>query len=423
MSEFVYKARARSGKVISGQIGAASKREAQNRLLNRGLKPIVLTAVTATAKAGSGTPGLLNSFIYRDKSGNIQLRLGDNLPTTKELAVFTKQFSLMVENGLPMLQSMALLREQQRKDSMRDAIGVISDSVAEGSTLHEALGKFPKIFDSLYTAMVRAGEASGRLDVILRQLVQYIEKAAKIKAQIKSAMMYPIIIVVVSVAVVALLLAFVVPALAKQFADSGQQLPAVTQMVVGASDLVINNWPILIGLVVVAMLGFRSWVNTEKGRKLYDTYILKAPVIGDVMTKIAIGRFCSTMGTMLSWGVSILEALSICATSSGNKRIEQFVNTVREEISKGRNFADPLMEAALFPKMVSSMVAVGEATGTLDDTLKKITEIYEDEVDTSIDTMTGMIEPIMIVVIGSIVGFIVIAMYLPIFEMANTVGG
>ena len=423
MPEFGYKAKAKSGKVTSGSISAPSKRQAEYKLANRGLKPIAVR-ILLTEKAGEvNSGGFLSKIVYRDKKGNLQLNLGPKLPTTKELAVFTKQFSLMVENGVPMLQTLALLRDQQQKDFMRRVIEQVSSSVEQGSSLYDAMSDFPKIFDSLYVALIRAGEASGRLDVILRQLVLYIEKSAKIKAQIKSAMMYPIIIVLVAIGVISLLLAFVVPALAKQFRESGQDLPALTKMVVAVSDLVVDNWYLLIGGAIGSVYAFKSWLKTEKGRMQFDTYILKSPVIGSVMTKIAIGRFCSIMATMLSSGVAILESLSICASSAGNKTIETFVLGVRDEISRGRNFSEPLSDSELFPTMVSSMIAVGESTGTLDDTLKKITEIYEDEVDTAIEGMTSMIEPIMIVIIGGMVGFIVLAMYLPIFDMANTVSG
>ena len=278
------------------------------------------------------------------------------------------------------------------------------------------------IFDQLFVAMTRAGEASGRLDVILKQLVTYIEKAAKLKAQVKSAMAYPVIIVLVAIGVVTLLLVFVVPTFAKQFTDSGQELPAITAMVIDMSNLLVNRWMEIIGGMIGSFFGLRWWAKTPAGKSTIDTYILKAPILGDVMTKIAVGRFCSTMSTMMSSGVAILEALNICAASSGNTRIEEFVLNVRDEISKGSTFAEPLANGTLFPKMVISMVAVGESTGTLDETLRKVTDIYDEEVDNAIAAMMSMIEPLMIVVIGGIVGFIVIAMYLPIFSLAGTLG-
>ncbi len=420
MPKYAYKAKSRTGQIKSGEVNASSKHAAKTMLSNRGLRILKLTATAAELGEGSKTSGF-GRFIYRDKNGSIQLRLGAQLPTTRELGLFTKQFSLMIENGIPMLQALQMLRDQQRKIDFAETIEKIIRAIEQGSSLTDALEPFPDVFDSLYIAMSRAGEASGRLDVILKQLVSYIEKAAKLKAQVKSAMAYPLIIVVVAIAVVTLLLVFVVPSFAKQFTESGQEIPALTQLVMDMSDALVNNWMEILGTIVAAFFGLRYYLKTDNGKKAFDRAILRAPIIGEVMIKISVGRFCSTMSTMLSSGVSILEALTICATSSGNKSVESFVLNVREEISKGSTFADPLSQDGFFPKMVVSMVAVGESTGTLDETLRKVTDIYEEEVDNAIAAMMSMIEPLMIVVIGGIVGFIVIAMYLPIFGMAGTV--
>lgn len=420
MPKYAYRAKNRSGQVKSGELTAPTKLNAQTILSNKGLKPIKLVVLGDDTKSQSSFG--ISRFIYRDKSGSIQIRLGPQLPTTRELGLFSKQFSLMIENGIPMLQALNMLKDQQRKADFAEIIGKIVKAIEEGSTLTDALEPYPQVFDSLYVAMAKAGEASGRLDVILRQLVTYIEKAAKLKSQVKSAMSYPIIIVVVAIGVVALLLIFVVPNFAKQFSDSGQEIPLLTKFVIDMSNLLTENWMAIFGSIVGGIIGLKYWLQTESGKRVFDKFILRAPILGEVMTKIAIGRFCSTLSTMLSSGVSILEALSICATSSGNSSIEKFVLNVRESISKGSTFSEPLSQGPYFPKMVVSMVSVGESTGTLDETLKKVTEIYEEEVDNAIAAMMSMIEPLMIVVIGGIVGFIVIAMYLPIFGMAGTVG-
>jgi type IV pilus assembly protein PilC len=420
MPKYQYRAKSRNGKVKSGVITAATKIAAKASLANKGLKVINLTTQDDSERPTGGN--FITRMVYRDKNGAIQIRIGSQLPTTRELALFTKQFSLMIENGIPMLQALQMLADQQRKQDFADIIGKVNRAVEAGSTLTDSLESHPLIFDQLYVAMTKAGEASGRLDVILRQLVTYIEKAAKLKAQVKSAMAYPMIIVVVAVGVVTLLLVFVVPTFAKQFAESGQELPALTALVIDMSEFLVNRWKELVAGIFIGIFGFRYWSKTRSGKSLIDTYILKAPILGDVMTKIAVGRFCSTMSTMMSSGVAIIEALNICAASSGNVRIEEFVLNVRDEITKGSTFAEPLGEGSLFPKMVVSMVAVGESTGTLDETLKKVTDIYDEEVDTAIAAMMSMIEPLMIVVIGGIVGFIVIAMYLPIFGLAGAVG-
>ena len=421
MPKYNYRVKTRSGEVRNGEIQAANKTAASASLANKGLKVVRLTLLEDST-SGSKDSNVLSRMFYKDKNGDLQIRLGSQLPTTKELALFTKQFSLMIENGIPMLQALQMLQEQQRKIDFADTIGQVIRSIEQGASLTEALEPYPLIFDSLYVAMTKAGEASGRLDIILKQLVVYIEKAAKLKAQVKSAMAYPVIIVVVAVAVVTLLLVFVVPTFAKQFSDSGQQIPGLTQVVIDLSNALVNNYMEILGGLTASFFLIRFWLRTPNGKATFDKYILRAPIIGDVMTKIAVGRFCSTMSTMMSSGVAILEALNICAASSGNVQIEEFVLNVKEEISKGSTFADPLAHGNLFPKMVVSMVAVGESTGTLDETLKKVTDIYDEEVDNAIAAMMSMIEPLMIVVIGGIVGFIVIAMYLPIFDLASTMG-
>lgn len=420
MPKFIYKAKNLNGKIIKGKITSDSRTRAKNTLANKGLKTLKIAALKDDSDPVIQRSGL-SRFIYKDRHGKIQVELGDDLPNTSEIALFTKQFSLMIENGIPMLQALKLLQDQQKKISFEEIIAHVHHSIEQGSNLSDALEPYPRVFDSLYVAMTRAGEASGRLDIILRQLVKYIEKSAKLKRQVKSAMAYPSIIVIVSIAVISVLLIFVVPSFAQQFSDSGNELPGITQSVIDASNALVNNWDKILIALIASGIGLKYWYNTDNGRKQFDDYILRAPVLGDVISKIAIGRFCSTMSTMLNSGVSILEALDICAASSGNAKIESFVLHVRDEISQGQNFATPLQESTLFPTMVSSMVAVGESTGTLDDTLGKVAEIYEDEVDNAIAAMMSLIEPAMIVIIGGIVGFILIAMYLPIFDMANNV--
>lgn len=420
MPKYEYRAKSRTGQVKHGEVSAVDKNAAKAALANKGLKVLRLTTRDEGPNPAGGN--FLTRIVYKDKNGAIQIRLGSQLPTTRELALFTKQFSLMIENGIPMLQALQMLGDQQRKQDFADIILKVNRSIEAGSTLTDSLESYPLVFDQLYVAMTKAGEASGRLDVILKQLVVYIEKAAKLKAQVKSAMAYPSIIVVVAIAVVTLLLVFVVPTFAKQFTEGGQELPGLTAFVIDMSNVLVNNWMEILGGLVSSFFLLRWWVGTTGGKRTVDTYILKAPIIGDVMTKIAVGRFCSTMSTMMGSGVAIIEALNICAASSGNVKIEEFVLNVRDEISKGSSFSEPLGQGTLFPKMVVSMVAVGESTGTLDETLKKVTDIYDEEVDTAIAAMMSMIEPLMIVVIGGIVGFIVIAMYLPIFGLAGAVG-
>ena len=425
MPEYMFKAKNRNGRIITSKLSAANKDELKAKLAQRGLRPVVIKLSSVSKNGGPkikpNQGSFLDNLLVKDEKGNVSIQLGADLPSQKELAVFTKQFSLMISNGVDMIRCLSMLEQQQKRRGFKKVIGQVIALVQNGASLSDSLETFPKVFDNLYVALVRAGEASGKLDKILKQLVIYIEKSAKIKSQVRSAMMYPIMVLVVAVGVISILLAFVVPQMTKQFQDSGQQLPELTQIVVDSSEFFRTEFHVIFGAIFAAIIALKMWANTPGGRQIVDSLLLKAPVIGDVMTKISIGRFCSTMATMLGSGVQILQSLDICAASAGNVIIEKFILRVKEEISKGRSFSEPLSETPLIPMMVTSMVSVGEASGTLDETLSKVTEIYEEEVDRAIETMTSMIEPIMLVVLGGIVGFLLIAMYLPIFDMAGTV--
>lgn len=424
MAEYKYKAKDPRGKVKTGTVSAQSKAQAKAAIVKMRLRPLTVKATKLDSDPNAKEEGrYLGGIIYKDDKGRWQLGMGDAKPTTKDLIIFTKQFATMINSGVPLIQALGILASQQRVRSFGRTLDKVRFAVENGATLSESLEAYPKLFDNLYVAMVRAGEASGNLDTILMKLTTYIEKAAKIKSQVKSAMFYPCIVVVVAVAVVSALLIFVVPTFAKQYQDSGKELPGLTQAVLDASNLLVEYWYYGLGGIVVGVFGLAQWLKTEKGRAIFDAGILKAPGFGQLFRKIAVGRFCSTMSTMLTSGVNLLEALSICAASSGNKTIEGFVLNVRSKIEQGAKFSDPLSEGGIFPPMVVSMVAVGETTGALDEMLTKVSEFYEDEVDLAVKTLLSMIEPVMIVVIGGIVGTIVIAMYLPVFDMANLVGG
>ncbi len=418
MSNFSYKFRDRRGKVQEGSLEADNIKLAKDALKNRRIKVLKISE-----SSDDGVPRGIERFVFKDDKGQLQITLGPQMPTTRELGIFSKQFSIMISQGVPLLQSLSILNEQTDNRFLSLVLKATHDHVESGGTLSEAFAKYPAVFDELFVSMIRAGEASGGLDVILQRLTVYIEKAAKIKAQVKSALMYPAIIIVVAIGVVAALLVFVVPTFAKQFADAGQELPAITQFVVDASSFLQNNLLYILAAIAGISFVFKQWKSTNSGKRSWDNILLNAPVIGSVLQKIAVSRFCSTMSTMLKSGVSILEALQICATAAGNKVIEEFVLKIRTEVSEGSTFSDPLSKGTLFPKMVISMVAVGENTGSLDDTLEKVSEIYDEEVDVAVKGMMSMIEPALMVGIGSVVGFIVIAMYMPIFNMASAVGG
>ncbi|MCK4389133.1 MAG: type II secretion system F family protein [Desulfobacterales bacterium] len=343
--------------------------------------------------------------------------------TTVDVVVFARQFATMINAGLPLIQSLDILQSQQENKTFKKVLKEIKESVEEGSTLAEAIGKYPKIFDDLFINMVAAGEVGGILDTILNRLSAYMEKAMKLKKQVKGAMTYPIIVLVIAFIVIAVILVFVIPVFEKMFADFGGALPAPTQIVVNLSRFAKGNIHYMIGAVIVFVFAFKRFYGTEKGRVIMDDVMLKLPVFGPLLRKVAVAKFTRTMGTMLSSGVPILEALDIVAKTAGNKTVEAAIYNVRSGITEGRTMADPLGESGVFPSMVVQMVAVGESTGALDSMLGKIADFYDDEVDAAVESLTSMIEPFMMVFLGTTIGGLVVSMYLPIFKMAGMVGG
>ena len=421
MAEFKYKAKDPRGRIKTGKIRAANAAQAKAQLVKMRLKPIIITAYKLDG-SGSSNDTFFSKFLAKDNNGKTQLQIGAGNPTSKDLIIFTKQFATMIGSGVPLIQSLGILATQQQVVGFGRTIEKIRFSVENGSTLSQSLEAYPKIFDNLYVAMVRAGEASGNLDEILLKLTTYIEKSAKIKAQVKSAMFYPVMIVTVAITVISVLLIFVVPTFTKQYQDAGKELPWLTQQVVDLSQFLSSQWHILLGAMFIAVALFKRYINTSVGRAKFDAALLVAPGFGNLFRKLAVGRFCSTLSTMLTSGVNLLEALTICAASAGNRSIESFVLGVRSAIEQGKKLSEPLSAGGLFPKMVTSMVQIGEETGALDEMLLKVSAFYEEEVDLAVKTMLSMIEPVMIAVIGGIVGVIVIAMYLPVFDAASLVG-
>ncbi|MCG8550491.1 MAG: type II secretion system F family protein [Desulfobacterales bacterium] len=339
-----------------------------------------------------------------------------------DVIVFARQFSTMIDAGLPLLQCLELLYSQQENPTFKKQLKHIKESVESGETFADALKKYPKTFNELFINMISAGEAGGILDVILQRLSAYAEKMAKLKKQVKGAMTYPAITMAVAVIVVGVILVFVIPVFEKMFASMGSALPAPTQMVVTLSNFVVGNilWMIL-GLIGAIFL-FRQTYKSKKGRIFLDDMFLRLPVIGILIRKVAVAKFTRTTSTMISSGVSILEALDIVGKTAGNKIIEFAISDVKTGIAEGRSMADPLLESGVFPAMVCSMIAVGESTGALDVMMTKIADFYDDEVDQAVKNLTDMIEPFMLVFLGVVVGGLVIAMYLPIFSMAGAVG-
>ncbi len=357
------------------------------------------------------------------KGGKFKFSLGSGL-SDKDLVVFTRQFGTMINAGLPLIQCLDILSTQSENKVLRDTVGDVKNSVEAGSTFSDALKRHPKVFDELYINMIHAGEVGGLLDTILTRLAKHIEKAMKLKSQIKSAMVYPSAIVGVAVIVISVLMVWVIPVFAQMFLEmSGGKigLPGPTQLVIDISNFFQSYWYIMGGVLVGVMIGIKRYYGTVKGRVVIDRLLLKIPIVGDLIRKASVAKFTRTLGTLITSGVPLLEGLSICAKTSGNKVIEEALMNARVSISGGKTISEPLAKCNVFPKMVTHMIAVGESTGALDAMLGKIADFYEDEVDQAVDTLTSLLEPIMMVVLGTVIGFIVIAMYLPIFTMAQAI--
>jgi len=341
----------------------------------------------------------------------------------QDIIIFSRQFSTMIDAGLPIIQCLEILHTQQENVTFKKMLKSLKESVEGGNTLAESLKKYPKEFDSLYVNMVAAGEAGGILDVILRRLSGYLEKAAKLKSQIKSAMMYPLITLAIAGIVVVVILVFVIPVFQEMFADFGKELPVPTQIVVNASEMVKSKIHYMIVAFILFIMAYKRFYRTPKGHEFMDDLFLKLPIVGVLIRKVAVSKFTRTMGTMMASGVAILDALDIVAKTAGNKTIEKAIYNVRSGISEGRTMADPLVESGVFPSMVCSMIAVGESTGALDAMLEKIADFYEEEVDTAVENLTSAIEPLMMVFMGGLIGGLVVSMYLPVFQMAGAIGG
>ncbi len=344
--------------------------------------------------------------------------------TDKDIVVFTRQFSTMFNAGIPVVQSLDILSNQTENKTFGDAISQIKGNVEAGVTLADALKQYPDIFDNLYVNLTAAGEAGGVLDEVLLRLAEYIEKMAKLKKKVRGAMIYPAAVMSVAVIVVAVIMVVVIPVFADIFEGMGVLLPMPTVVVITLGNFLggIGGAGILIGLALT-VFGVRKYRKTEGGRKNIDSFLLKTPVIGDLVRKVAVARFTRTLGTLINSGVPILEGLDICAKSAGNKVVEDVVFSAKKDVASGMTVSEPLSKSKIFPPMVVQMISVGESTGALDQMLAKIADFYDDEVDNSVTNLTVMLEPALMVFLGVIIGFIVIALYLPIFEMGGAIGG
>lgn len=341
----------------------------------------------------------------------------------KNIVIFTRQFATMINAGLPLVQCLGILAAQEENRAFFAVISQVKGDVESGQSLAEALKKHPRVFNDLFTNLVEAGEAGGILDVILTRLSNYIEKLQKLKKKVKGAFVYPTVVVGVALLVMAIILIFVIPVFEKMFADFGQALPLPTQVVIELSRFVKKNiFFLIVGLGFIAIL-FRNFYRTSAGKYLVDDFSLRLPIFGPLLRKVAVAKFSRTFGTMVSSGVPILEALDIVARSAGNKLIEKALLKARSSISQGKTIAEPLAESKIFPAMVTQMIQVGESSGELDTMLNKIADFYDDDVDAAVGTLTSMLEPVLMIFLGGLIGGLVIAMYLPIFKMAAVVAG
>ncbi len=402
-STFTWAGKAKDGKIQKGEMAASAKEEVIALLRRQG---ITVTTVKAKAKG-------LEIKIPGFGGGGVK---------DKDIVIFTRQFATMIDAGLPLVQCLEILSGQTENKTLAKAVSQIRSDVESGSTYADALGKFPRIFNDLYVNLVAAGEVGGILDTILGRLTGYIEKNMKLKKQIKSAMVYPVVVLVVAVGVIAVLLVFVIPMFAQMFKDMHGELPAPTKLVIAASDFLKHYIIHMIVSVAAVIFGLKRFYRTRKGQLIIDKLLLRAPIFGNLIRKIAVSKFTRTLGTLMGAGVPIMDGLEIVAKTAGNRVVENAIMDTRQSISEGKNLSDPLAKSKVFPSMVVQMINVGETTGALDAMLSKIADFYDDEVDSAVEAMTAALEPALMVFLGIGVGFIIIAMYLPIFKMADVVG-
>jgi type IV pilus assembly protein PilC len=402
MADFVWEAKTRAGEVRKGVMDAESQAAVETRLKQQQLTPV---SVRKKGAAGGFSFG----------SG----------VSPKELVIFTRQFATMIDAGLPLVQCLEILANQQDNKIFQTALRDIKGHVEQGATFSDALRRHPKIFDDLYSNLVQAGEVGGILDTILNRLCTYIEKNVKLVRQVKGALTYPTTVSIVAGGVMTVLLTFVIPTFEKMFKDFGAKdaMPKLTQYVIALSQWFVSYLPLIVILDIGLAVGGVYFYRSPKGKRFCHKLLLQIPIIGDVMRKIAVARFTRTLGTLLQSGVPILDALEIVAKTAGNVIITEAIMYTRIKISEGKNMAEPLIETKVFPSMVVQMIAVGEQTGALDQMLNKIADFYEEEVDVAVAALTSMLEPIMMVVIGGMVGVMLVSMYLPIFSLAGNIKG
>ncbi|WP_437776137.1 type II secretion system F family protein [Sorangium sp. So ce1097] len=402
MAEFVWEARGRSGEIRKGTMEAENEAAVQNRLRAQQLNPTRVKKKSAAL--------------------NFNLTFGSGVEP-KDLVKFIRQFATMIDAGLPLVQCLEILSNQEPNKVFQAALRDIKNTVEQGATFSDALRRHPKIFDDLFVNLVQAGEVGGILDSILNRLAIYIEKRVKLARQVRGALAYPIAVIIIMIVVMIVLMSFVIPSFETMFAEFGAKdaLPQLTKIVIAASKAFVTYLPLLIVLGIAGTVGGVYFYRSPAGKRMVHRLLLRLPIIGPVMQKIAVARFSRTLGTLLGSGVPILDALDIVAKTAGNVVVEEGLMYSRQKISEGKNMAEPLGEMQVFPGMVVQMVAVGEQTGALDTMLNKIADFYEEEVDVAVSALTSLLEPLLMVVVGGMVGVVLISMYLPIFDLAGKI--
>ncbi len=399
MANFSYTGVSIGGKQVKGEIQAGSRQEVVTLLRKKKVRPVSI----------------------KKKSQEINLSFLDSIKL-KDVSRFTRQFAAMASAGLPLVQCLDILANQTENKALAKIIQQVSMDIQGGSTLADSMGRHQKAFSTLYCNMVASGEASGNLDTVLNRLAEYQEKAEALKRKIKGAMTYPVIVLVVAVGATAAMLTFVVPTFAQMFVDMGGGLPTPTRIVMDISDFLQNYILLIVAAAIVFFIALSAYYKTENGRLYLDALKLRVPLLGDLERKSAVSRFTQTLSTLLTSGVSIIDALSITAKTSGNKVVEKGIQKTLDRITGGQTIAEPLKETGVFPPMVIHMISVGEKTGDLSEMLNKVSAFYEEEVDAAVDALTSIIEPVMIVIMGGVIGGILVAMYLPMFDMVGSIG-
>lgn len=410
MARFVFQYKNAAGKILNAQMDANDEVDLRNKLKSQNVVPL---RVAPAPKAGAPAVAKTSGF-----GGG-----GGKRASSKDLQIFTRQFSTLINAGIPVVDALKLLGEGKRDPVLKEAAQKVRQSIESGKRLGDAMGTMPNVFDRFYVNMVKAGEEAGILDGILMRLSTYMEKSEKIKKQVTGALFYPAAIIVVAAVVITGILIFVIPKFQEMFASAGKELPAITQMVVNMSQFLINRWYLIPFILFGVPYGLMSYYKTPEGKDAFDRIFIRLPLFGELIQKSAVAKLSRTLSTLLSSGVGVMEALDIASKTAGNAVIEEALLRSKDSVMSGRSLSAPLAKEPLIPDMVSQMIAIGEQSGTLDTMLGKIADFYEDDVENAVKALTSMIEPILMIVLGGTIAVLVLAMYLPIFDMANVVGG